>query len=97
MALTPTGTSVQGETRAELIRRITQPGSKRTAPPKWQKEVNAEDLEVLGNSTPSKGFRIRAATTPEQMEFQITRLSTLVANDNVDMSAPAGSYINFLL
>lgn len=97
MALTPTGISNQGETRAELIRRITQPGSKSSAQPKRQNEVNSEDIEVRKNSTPNVGFRIRTATTPEQMDFQIERLSYLIANDNLDMSAPSGSYINFLL
>ena len=97
MALIPGGTDIQSETRAELIRRITQPGSRRAARSKQDRQVTAENRVTDDTIIPKPGFRIRTATTTEQMEAQISRLSTLIANDNLDMSAPAGSYINFLL
>jgi hypothetical protein len=40
---------------------------------------------------------LRTATTNEEIEAQIARLRTLIANDNIDPDAPAGSYLNILL
>ncbi|MBH68689.1 MAG: hypothetical protein CMM58_10080 [Rhodospirillaceae bacterium] len=97
MALIPGGTDIQNETRAELIRRITQPGSRKAARSRQDKQITTENRVIDDTISPKPGFRIRTATTTEQMEAQISRLSSLIANDNIDMSAPAGSYINFLL
>tara|TARA_B100001248_G_scaffold138399_1_gene103942 strand:+ start:1690 stop:1854 length:165 start_codon:yes stop_codon:yes gene_type:complete len=54
-------------------------------------------MQTDENGTPTQGFRIRTASTDIEIEAQTSRLSSLIANDNIDMNAPAGSYINLLL
>jgi hypothetical protein len=54
-------------------------------------------MQTDKNGTPAQGFRIRTASTDIEIEAQISRLSSLIANNNIDMNAPAGSYINLLL
>jgi hypothetical protein len=98
MALPPTNTGGVSETRAEMIRRITRPSTQRTrssAP--LIEQAPAQIQETRAPSGPQPGFRLRAATTDEEIEAQITRLRNLIANDNIDPNAPAGSYLNILL
>ena len=57
----------------------------------------AEQTPQLPSSAPTPGFRLRSATTDAEIERQIRRLMTLLANDNIDPDAPPGSYINFLI
>jgi hypothetical protein len=51
----------------------------------------------VDRSTPQRGFRLKTATTDAEIERQIQRLMTLIANDNIDPDAPPGSYLNMLL
>ena len=97
MALTPTGLNNSGITRSELIKSIRQPQSQNTSRSTAQRDVNPNQLQTNKNGTPAQGFRIRTASTDIEIEAQISRLSSLIANDNIDMNAPAGSYINLLL
>jgi len=48
-------------------------------------------------SRPERGYRLRTATSPDEIERQIQRLMTLIANDNIDPDAPPGSYLNLLV
>ena len=48
-------------------------------------------------SAPSRGYRLKTATTEAEIERQIQRLMVLIANDNIDPDAPPGSYLNLLL
>ena len=97
MALTPSGVNNSGITRSELIKSIRQPQSHNTARATAQHDVNRNQFETNKNGTPAQGFRIRTGSTDIEIEAQISRLSSLIANDNIDMNAPAGSYINLLL
>ena len=97
MALTPTGVNNPGITRSELIKSIRQPQSHNTSRATALRDVNPNQLHADKNGSPTKGFRIRTASTDIEIEAQISRLSSLIANDNIDMNAPAGSYINLLL
>ena len=97
MALTPTGLNNPGITRSELIKSIRQPQSQNTSRATARRDVNPNQLQTDKSGTPAQGFRIRTASTDIEIEAQISRLSSLIANDNIDMKAPAGSYINLLL
>ena len=97
MALTPTGVNNPGITRSELIKSIRQPQSQNTARATARRDVNPNQLQTDKNGTPAQGFSIKTASTDIEIEAQISRLSSLIANDNIDMKAPAGSYINILL
>lgn len=46
---------------------------------------------------PDRGFRLKTAVAPADIERQIQRLMTLIANDNIDPDAPPGSYLNMLV
>lgn len=48
-------------------------------------------------SKPAKGRRLRTAMTDADIDRQIRRLMSLIANDNIDPNAPPGSYLNILL
>lgn len=48
-------------------------------------------------TAPTRGYRLKTATTDAEIERQIQRLMTLIANDNIDPDAPPGSYLNMLL
>ena len=97
MALTPTGVNNPGITRSELIKSIRQPQSYDTSRATARRVVNPNQMQNDENGTPTEGFRIRTASTDIEIETQTSRLSSLIANDNIDMNAPAGSYINLLL
>jgi len=97
MALTPTGVNNPGITRSELIKSIRQPQSHNTSRATARRNVNPNQLQSDKTGTSAKGFRIRTASTDFEIEVQISRLSSLIANDNIDMNAPPGSYINLLL
>jgi hypothetical protein len=97
MALSPTGSNPLGETRSELIRRITHPNANKTPRPKSQDLVGSNKQVGLSASVPQAGYRIRAATTDEEINAQLKRLFVLIANDNIDQGAPRGSYLNVLL
>ena len=97
MALTPTGVNNPGITRSDLIKSIRQPQSQNSSRATARRDVNPNQLQTDKNGTPAQGFRIRTASTDIEIEAQISRLSSLIANDNIDMKAPTGSYINLLL
>ena len=97
MALTPIGVNSPGITRSELIKSIRQPQSYDTSRATARRVVNPNQMQNDENGTPTEGFRIRTASTDIEIETQTSRLSSLIANDNIDMNAPAGSYINLLL
>ena len=97
MALTPTGVNNPGITRSEFIKSIRQPQSYDTSRATARRVVNPNQMQNDENGTPTEGFRIRTASTDIEIEAQTSRLSSLIANDNIDMNAPAGSYINLLL
>ena len=97
MALTPTGVSNPGITRSELIKSIRQPQLHNTSRATALRDVNTNQLQADKNGSPTKGFRIRTASTDIEIEAQVSRLSSLIANDNIDINAPTGSYINLLL
>lgn len=98
MAIRPTirGTS---DGRAELIRRIRQPPTRLVG--QSQERVQRAEAEpvtlVALPATPAPGFRLRTAVTDEEIDAQIVRLRSLIANDNIDPEAPVGSYLNFLV
>lgn len=48
-------------------------------------------------ASPRRGRRLRAATTDADIDRQIQRLMTLIANDNIDPDAPPGSYLNLIV
>lgn len=48
-------------------------------------------------SRPERGYRLKTASSPADIERQIQRLMTLIANDNIDPEAPPGSYLNLLV
>ncbi len=50
-----------------------------------------------GRPQPDRGFRLRTAVSPDEIERQIQRLMNLIANDNIDPDAPPGSYLNMLV
>jgi hypothetical protein len=82
MALPPTNTGAPSETRAEMIRRITRPVPQKTettAPLIEQAPTRAPEKPAL----PQPGFRLRTATTNQEIDAQITRLRGLIANDNM--------------
>ncbi len=93
MALTPSGPRNGGvgapnaRVRRQVVRRPDA-----TAPAR----VAQQPLQIP-SSAPTPGFRLRTATTDADIERQIKRLMALLANDNIDPDAPAGSYINFLI
>ncbi len=100
MALPPTTPGAPGETRAEMIRRITRPAPQRAGPASSGAVVEQRPVqapEPAAKPQPQPGFRLRTATTDAEIEAQIARLRTLIANDNIDPNAPAGSYLNILL
>lgn len=98
MALPPTNTGAPRETRAELIRRITRPSPQRTpGPGRVIEQAPSRVAETRVPAQPQPGFRLRTATTNEEIEAQIARLRSLIANDNIDPNAPSGSYLNILL
>ena len=97
MALGPIGPNTSSETRAELIRRITHPNTNKAPKPQSQELVSSEKPVQLQNVETQPGFRIKTALTNDEIEMQISRLSVLIVNDNIDQGAPRGSYINFLL
>lgn len=84
MALTPTG---PGDPRvpANRPRPAATPRAAPAAPP------------AAPRARPDRGFRLRTATSPEDIERQIQRLMNLIANDNIDPDAPPGSYLNMLV
>ena len=97
MALSPTGSNTLGETRSELIRRITHPNANKTTRPKSQDLVESNKQVQLTTLVPQAGYRIRTATTDEEIDARLKRLSVFIANDNIDKGAPRGSYLNVLL
>ena len=97
MALSPTGSNSPGETRSELIRRITHPNTNKALRPKSQDLVASNKQVQLATKVPQAGYRILTATTDQEIDAQLKRLSVFIANDNIDKGAPRGSYLNVLL
>lgn len=97
MALPPVGPSGPSESRAELIRRITRPSGQPSRGPAPAPVAEPETPLIEQAARPQPGFRLRTAVTTEEIEAQIARLRSLIANDNIDPEAPPGSYLNILL
>ncbi len=57
----------------------------------------AGEAEPPRRAGPTPGRPLRVAVTDAEIEAQITRLMTLIANDSIDPDAPPGSYLNILL
>lgn len=92
MALRPTGPGdsripARTEGRAVVPTRVDVPFA----------SVPAEKPAPVERSTPTRGYRLKTATTDAEIERQIQRLMVLIANDNIDPDAPPGSYLNLLL
>lgn len=87
MALRPTG---PGEPRVPAPR--TRPAAlpDRTAPAQ-------APVETPARPRPERGFRLKTAVSPDEIERQIQRLMSMIANDNIDPDAPPGSYLNMLV
>lgn len=86
MALTPTG---PGDPRIPA-----RTGGRTVAPSR----VDASKVPATPRgSGPTRGYRLKTATTDAEIERQIQRLMTLIVNDNIDPDAPPGSYLNLLL
>lgn len=86
MALTPTG---PGDPRVPARRSRPAGTPARTAP--------AVPAAPVVRPRPDRGFRLKTATSPNDIERQIQRLMNLIANDNIDPDAPPGSYLNLLV
>lgn len=94
MALTPSGPRGTGQGGVGDIRgRVQRPAVRRPA----RVSTSDDTPRLIESSAPTPGFRLRTATTDEEIDRQIARLLTLLANDNIDPDAPPGSYINFLV
>lgn len=85
MALTPTGPRPSGVPNRQTVTRAP-----RQQPPRAQ----APQAE---QTRPTPGRRLRVAISDAEIDAQIKRLVSLIANDNIDPNAPPGSYINMLL
>lgn len=92
MALSPGGPGGTQGGVGDIRGRVQRPAVRRPA-----RVTTTEDAPQLPSSAPTPGFRLRTATTDEEIDRQIARLLTLLANDNIDPDAPPGSYINFLV
>lgn len=83
--------------------RPTSPGDPRVPDrlPPSRRSVPAERVEppapAARRPRPTPGRRLKVAVTEAEIEAQIQRLMTLIANDNIDPDAPPGSYLNMLL
>ncbi|MEO9902871.1 hypothetical protein [Nisaea sp.] len=94
MALTPSGPRNGGVGAPNG--RVRRPVVRRPAAATPARVAQQQPLQIP-SSAPTPGFRLRTATTDADIERQIKRLMALLANDNIDPDAPAGSYINFLI
>ncbi|MCR9072858.1 MAG: hypothetical protein NXI18_14160 [Alphaproteobacteria bacterium] len=86
MALTPTG---PGNSRVPA-----RTGGRTAVPSRVEA---ASGSAPARRADPERGYRLKTATTDAEIERQIQRLMTLIANDNIDPDAPPGSYLNLLL
>jgi hypothetical protein len=86
MALRPTG---PGDSRIPA-----RPRPRTEAPARVTAVPTAPATE---RRAPTRGYRLKTATTEAEIERQIQRLMQLIANDNIDPDAPPGSYLNMLL
>jgi hypothetical protein len=89
MALTPTG---PGDPWVPANRPRPAQTPARTLP-----AATPAPAEPATRSRPDRGFRLKTATSAEDIERQIQRLMNLIANDNIDPDAPPGSYLNMLV
>lgn len=90
MALRPTGSGDpripdRGRPRAGVPARVDAP------------RVPAPSQAPRQAPSRGRGYRLKTATTDAEIEKQIQRLLSLIANDNIDPDAPPGSYLNLLL
>ncbi len=83
--------------------RPTGPGDPRVASPRPRpaavpgRAAPTAIPAIPERTRPERGFRLKTAVTPEEIERQIQRLMTLISNDNIDPDAPPGSYLNLLV
>ena len=101
MALPPTGSgpgNLRERAGLPVGRTPTIPAG-RPAPPAAPSATprTAAAPQSSDPSKPAKGRRIRTATSDADIDRQIRRLMSLIANDNIDPNAPPGSYLNILL
>ena len=97
MALIPTQSNVPEQSRADLIKRITRsPNEKmqKTSPARFSSSGAAE---IQRSAVSQTGFRLRTAVSDADIESQILRLQTLIANDNIEFNTLPGSYFNVLI
>ncbi len=89
MALRPTG---PGDTRIP-----SRTGGRAVVPSRVDAPAVPAPAAPAERTAPTRGYRLKTATTDAEIERQIQRLMTLIANDNIDPDAPPGSYLNMLL
>jgi hypothetical protein len=94
MALRPTGPRVPQDNERALVSRPAQrPAISRPSPASPARAAPVDPVRARTR----QGFRLRTAVTEEEIDAQIQRLMLLIANDNIDPDAPAGSYLNLLV
>lgn len=92
MALRPTGPGDR-----DAARPIT-PAQGRAAAPAIRPDASVPASSPAPLRTPPpRGRRLATANTNAEIERQIQRLMTLIANDNIDPDAPPGSYLNLVV
>jgi len=102
MALPPTGSGTGGriperpEQRIARLRGNRAPANVTPTPPAAETPA-LPDTATPQKATPDRGYRLKTAISDADIERQIRRLMTLIANDNIDPDAPPGSYLNLLV
>ena len=87
MALTPTGPRIGGQPANDASGRV-QPR---------QPLLEGPRLDTPRREQPRRASILRTAMDETEIGRQLTRLSRLLANDEIDQDAPRGSYLNFLV
>ncbi|MBU0726502.1 MAG: hypothetical protein KJ904_09180 [Alphaproteobacteria bacterium] len=82
MALTPTGPRIGGQPANDASGRV---------------QPRQPLLDGPRREQPRRASILRTAMDETEIGRQLTRLSRLLANDEIDQDAPRGSYLNFLV
>lgn len=88
MAITPTGPRIGGQTAGQAGSRIQR--GQGTQP-------RADALLEGPRERPQRRSILRTAIDESDIGKQLSRLARLLAADDIDMDAPRGSYLNFLI
>lgn len=91
MALRPTGPGDRG------VARPIVPSQGRAAPAIRPDASVPAPSPAPARTPPARGRRLATASTNAEIERQIQRLMSLIANDNIDPDAPPGSYLNLVV